>query len=169
MDVRERIAALNREFSAPGCKKPISEYNARLSELEAEERQEKVFAAAQKARPTIDGRVPKPAPEVSLENDPTPVTRKFFMGVMKSVLKDVADTFRSEDAKLLEKLEARITAIENRPTMQYRGVWEADGRYQPGDVVTDSGSMWHANCSTTARPGASSDWTLCVKHGRDLR
>jgi collagen type III alpha len=47
----------------------------------------------------------------------------------------------------------------------YRGVWK-EGEYQRGDTVTRDGSQWHCETETTATPGLSPDWRLCVKHGR---
>jgi collagen type III alpha len=47
----------------------------------------------------------------------------------------------------------------------YRGVWK-EGPYQRGDTVTRDGSQWHCETETTATPGLSPDWRLCVKHGR---
>lgn len=62
--------------------------------------------------------------------------------------------------------EARIEALEARPTMKYTGTWEAR-EYQPGNVVTDGGSMWHCERKTQLRPGDNDAWRLCVKRGRD--
>jgi hypothetical protein len=50
----------------------------------------------------------------------------------------------------------------------YRGVWTTGKTYERGDSVTWAGSEWHANTTTTARPGDGSPaWTLKVKRGRD--
>jgi len=75
----------------------------------------------------------------------------------------------SDGGATLAAMEARLKAVEKKPLMRYRGVWKAEVRYDEGDVATLGGSMWHADCSTTARPGTSDDWTLCVKRGRDGR
>ena len=68
-------------------------------------------------------------------------------------------------------LEMRLRALEDRPTMLYKGIWLEGTTYAPGSVVTDNGSMWHANISTRSEPGKghSRDWTLCVKRGREGR
>lgn len=56
------------------------------------------------------------------------------------------------------------------PTMIYKGVFNADTDYQPGDVVTQGGSMWSCHTATKEKPvNGCADWTLCVKHGRDGR
>ncbi len=55
------------------------------------------------------------------------------------------------------------------PAMIYRGVWR-EGEYERGDTVTWNGCIHHCNAEkTTAKPGASDDWQLAVKHGRDGR
>jgi hypothetical protein len=69
----------------------------------------------------------------------------------------------------LEAFETRIKALEARPSMSYRGVWEEGERNLPGDVCTHDGSMWHCWRATKDRPGTSDAWQLCVKHGRDAR
>ena len=67
------------------------------------------------------------------------------------------------------RLEARVALVEAAHKVKgvYRGRWKGDGtRYRKGDLLTDRGSLWHANCDTTERPGTSSSWTLTVKKGR---
>jgi hypothetical protein len=46
------------------------------------------------------------------------------------------------------------------------GVYQA-ARYEPGDMVTWHGSLWHCNAATAERPGSGAAWTLAVKCGRD--
>jgi integrin beta 3 len=48
----------------------------------------------------------------------------------------------------------------------YKGVWRA-GDFRRGDVVTLSGSLFVAQCDTTAKPETGDDWKLAVKRGRD--
>ncbi|MGA8147277.1 MAG: hypothetical protein WB870_06845 [Gallionellaceae bacterium] len=69
-------------------------------------------------------------------------------------------------------LAARVAALENQPTMRYRGVWAPGELYEPGDVVTLAGSAWHCWEQTKVRPGDNTDWQLAVKrgsNGRDAR
>ena len=83
---------------------------------------------------------------------------------------------------LIDELEARLAQLEQRVSLlelspksrqgslRYVGIWDAQQQYNLGDVATHDGSMWHANVSTRARPGAAGGaWTLCVKHGKDGR
>jgi integrin beta 3 len=51
----------------------------------------------------------------------------------------------------------------------YRGVYVEGKTYERGDRVTWAGSEWHANETTTTKPGESKAWTLTVKRGRDGR
>ncbi|HEX7138195.1 MAG TPA: hypothetical protein VF219_10125 [Vicinamibacterales bacterium] len=56
------------------------------------------------------------------------------------------------------------------PVALYRGVYIPDRDYEPGDMVTWAGSVWHCNAATRERPDAGGgSWTLAVKRGRDSR
>lgn len=67
----------------------------------------------------------------------------------------------------LDALTERVAAIEQRPQLHYAGTWEAGRTYHPGEFVTKSGSLWHAEQETTECPGSGSAWQLAVKRGRD--
>lgn len=58
-------------------------------------------------------------------------------------------------------------------TQIYRGIWEPERTYEPGDNVTFGSSQWNCIAATTAKPGESADasraWRLAVKKGRDGR
>lgn len=49
----------------------------------------------------------------------------------------------------------------------YRDDYQAGQTYDAGDTVTDHGSLFLCKRMTQARPGASPDWKLIVKRGRD--
>jgi len=54
------------------------------------------------------------------------------------------------------------------PLELYRGVYTEGKTYERGDGATFGGSEWHANETTTTKPGdGSKSWTLKVKRGRD--
>jgi len=53
------------------------------------------------------------------------------------------------------------------PVMLYRGVFDAERAYRPGDTVTFGGSAWVCHSPTSARPGEGEGWQLAVKRGRD--
>jgi hypothetical protein len=66
-------------------------------------------------------------------------------------------------------LHARIKALEERPTIEYKGVFEAGVTYHKGECVTHAGSLWIAKHDTMLKPDEHDgrDWQLCVKRGRD--
>ena len=98
--------------------------------------------------------------------EPTPQFKAHAERMVAAIKHYVA---RALDARY-SALDARIKALEERPVMQYRGVWSAErGAYPAGSFATHSGSVWHAHATTTSRPGDDDSWTLAVKHGRDLR
>jgi len=84
--------------------------------------------------------------------------------VIVTAVRAVFTPLRSE----LKALQAEIKELQARPTMSYRGVWDATTQYNPGQCVTSGGSIWHCNCSTRAKTGDSTgDWSLACKRGRD--
>ena len=68
----------------------------------------------------------------------------------------------------LNSLERRIEQLEKFPFV-YVGTFAEGEVYQPGEVATFRGSLWHCNFETASRPGEDASWTLCVKKGRDAR
>ncbi|MBS0245496.1 MAG: hypothetical protein JSR61_02670 [Proteobacteria bacterium] len=66
------------------------------------------------------------------------------------------------------RLELRVAELEERPDIEYRGVFEPGATYQRGHFATDDGSVWFCNRETKTRPSeGGSNWTLAVKRGRD--
>ena len=55
------------------------------------------------------------------------------------------------------------------PGLRYLGVHVAGKPYAVGDVVTHGGSAWYCGHETSDAPGASPEWQLMVKRGRDAR
>lgn len=70
-------------------------------------------------------------------------------------------------------LEARVHALEARPTLRYLGVWKAETSYPEGSAVTHQGGVWISRRPTSQRPDADGpgehDWQLAVKRGADGR
>lgn len=97
--------------------------------------------------------------------------------------KDGADGLGFEDFEPLLDLDAKTLTLRwtaggrtktqswALPLTVYKGVYEAGVTYQPGDQVTDAGSLWTAKVATTDRPSETSvgerAWQLTVKRGRD--
>lgn len=96
--------------------------------------------------------------------------------------KDGADGFGFEEV-IAEQVDERTVAFKGvrgdrvkefgrmkSPAMVQRGVWSEGKSYEHGDVVTWGGSQWHANETTSLKPGEGlKAWTLVVKRGRDGR
>lgn len=55
------------------------------------------------------------------------------------------------------------------PVPVYRGVWQSDGEYTRGDMVTWGGSMWHADEPEKGMKPDVGQWSQAVKKGRDGR
>lgn len=95
--------------------------------------------------------------------------------------RDGKDGLGFEDLELLHDGERTVTFKFSRgdavksfdvvfPTLIYRGVYVDGRQYERGDSATWAGATWHANTTTTSKPGdGSKDWTLMVKKGRDGR
>lgn len=97
--------------------------------------------------------------------------------------KDGADGLGFEDFEPLLDLDAKTLTLRwtagGRTKTQswvlpwpvYKGVYESGVTYQPGDQVTDAGSLWTAKVATTDRPSETNvgarAWQLTVKRGRD--
>lgn len=58
---------------------------------------------------------------------------------------------------------------DGAPGLRYCGVHVRGKTYDTGDLVTAGGSAFFCHRTTTAAPGASGDWSLMVKRGRDAR
>jgi hypothetical protein len=71
----------------------------------------------------------------------------------------------------IAQLETRVAELEQRPGIDYRGIWAEQTLYGEGQFVTHGGSMWHAkSASISRRPGSDpSAWVLVVKRGNDGR
>lgn len=64
--------------------------------------------------------------------------------------------------------EIKHTVEHQLDTVVYRRVYKDGAEYQPGDMVSYGGGLWHCDTATTARPGEeSNDWTLAVRRGRE--
>jgi hypothetical protein len=93
--------------------------------------------------------------------NPTQQTGAVIVGAVKLAL-------QARD-KTIEALEQRIKTLEGQPTMTYKGVFDPQLQYNPGDFVAHRGNVWHCNRSTRATPGTSPDYTPACRAGRDAR
>ena len=86
------------------------------------------------------------------------------------VIHKEAATVATEPAPMSDVL-ARIAALENRPELAYRDVWDAAVVFPANSAVTHSGCLWICKSENIGQqPGwAKSPWRLAVKRGRDSR
>jgi len=98
-----------------------------------------------------------------------PVTWKFFHQWLDNNYLPILGTLRTrirEDAERIDALEKQIKTLEERPQLEYRGVFSDSTLYQMGSLVTRSGGLWLALRETAATPGTASEcWRLIVKEG----
>jgi hypothetical protein len=94
---------------------------------------------------------------------------KGFLEFIRSIAADTRDHVKAVLAPRDERiaaLEARIAALEERPTgVKWAGVYEPGSNYSSGDLVTRRGGLWVALKHTALVPGASGAWRLVVKSG----
>ncbi len=63
-------------------------------------------------------------------------------------------------------IDARLKALEERPTLAYRGVFASNVLYREGSLVSRQGGLWLAEHETRSQPGnGDSSWRLIVKSG----
>lgn len=92
--------------------------------------------------------------------------------VVNNGLADMRVELAADQRTLLVSLEGsdgRTVTKHIKTAMQiHRGVWRDGITYERGDNVSSGGSTWHANETTTDKPGEGSKaWTLTTKRGRD--
>lgn len=87
---------------------------------------------------------------------------RFTMQALAPVIRDFLDS-------TVTTLQERIRQLEDRPTLKYAGLWNEHQQFNEGEFVTDHGSLWFCKATTRTRPGASKDWQLAVKRGRDAK
>jgi hypothetical protein len=73
-------------------------------------------------------------------------------------------------AAAVHPLIERIKELEQRPQLQYEGVWMSSKSYAAGACVTHDGCLFIAkSASVSVRPGHGGCWQMAVKSGRDGR
>ncbi|MHC2373367.1 chitodextrinase [Bradyrhizobium diazoefficiens] len=105
---------------------------------------------------------PTPEERRAVEARISPQRRTQIEGFVAALAPEIADFV----VAVITPLKERIKELESRPTLCYRGIWDASRTYQPGSFVTHSGSVWHADVQSTGiRPGEGGFWKLAVKRG----
>ena len=99
---------------------------------------------------------------------------KVLMGALRTAQErvEILERRLAEVESQVALADERIKAAESKPSLEYRGVWEAGRDYVRGNAVTDNGSIWILNkaAHSLARPGTSEGvaaWTLACKRGKD--
>jgi hypothetical protein len=89
------------------------------------------------------------------------------IGLLMGVFEAVEKAIKRERVRV-DALEQRTKGLEDRPQLEYRGVFQEGSAYLPGNVTTFQGSMWICRTATMLKPGdGSSSWQLACKRGRD--
>jgi hypothetical protein len=61
-------------------------------------------------------------------------------------------------------LQERVVLLEQKRSVNFRGVFEPGKSYQPGDACTHVGGLWICRAETTGQPNQDyAGWTLAVK------
>lgn len=104
------------------------------------------------------------------------VTLRSLMGIMDSIAASIKSYNDKAAAPLLKRLDAlerenaELKAVGAKTLADfYKGTWQpsAFDPYERGAAVTFDGSLWLARTTTRTKPGASEDWQMIVKRGRD--
>lgn len=95
-----------------------------------------------------------------------PATVGFVARGLRNFAEAVGRNVKAAIEKRTDALEQRIAALE-QTSFEYKGVYVEGLTYRRGQFVTCSGSLHHANTTTTSRPGSDNTWTLCCKRGAD--
>jgi len=83
-------------------------------------------------------------------------------------LDPLLDSILGTIKEVRDELQARIAALEARPTLKYLGTFSDGAWYDEGNCVTHGGSAWICIRRTNVTPGApDSGWQLAVKRGAD--
>jgi hypothetical protein len=62
------------------------------------------------------------------------------------------------------QLAARVSTLEQRKGIEYRGTWRSDVEYGLNDMTTYSSSLWICRAQgTRKKPGDGESWQLCSK------
>jgi hypothetical protein len=128
---------------------------------EARLRQMKSTAAIAEAHAPISAGIP--AETTSAETQAPAMTKPAFEALIKGIASGLKPVFESYKTKIAA-LEARVQTLEQKPSVNFRGVFEPGKSYQPGDACTHSGGLWICRAETTGQPNQDyAGWTLAVK------
>lgn len=163
--MRERVAVMEAKSDVPSIAEPLlNGLTSRVQTLEhrsIEDPAMKECSAMRERIAVVEMRASVPGPPGVNGKDGAD-------GLGFDDLIAVQDDDRTLTVKASRGDRVKAIGTMRIPAQIQRGVWVEGKSYDRGDVVTWGGSQFHANDTTTAKPGeGSSDWTLVVKRGRD--
>jgi hypothetical protein len=108
---------------------------------------------------------PNPVRDLEVDRELTPETATAMRTYAESIAADIVKRQTKAPAPNPELPNLARSGTHRRGiATEYCGVWEPGAIYGAGTMVTDRGTLWFAQAeSTSARPGASSDWKMMVK------
>jgi hypothetical protein len=129
---------------------------------------------ADRARAKRAGYKPEPRSPEQVAFDKQPILNGVFLTWIRDWMDPLLGTYRlriGEAREAIEELKKRVTELEQRPVVAYKGIWNEHQLYGAGEFVTFSGSMWIAKTACIGRrPGTDPNgWQLVVKRGADGR
>jgi hypothetical protein len=91
------------------------------------------------------------------------MTKAELATIAEGFAKGMKPVFENYKTKIAA-LEARVALLEEKPSINFRGVFEAGKSYVPGDAVTCHGGLWICRAETVGPPSQDFvGWSLAVK------
>lgn len=170
--MRERLAVVEESARVPGQGAPqateaVLTPPASVADLEVSFT--KQIAGLSERLAVVETRAPVPGPQGPAGKDGQD-GRDGKDGADGFGLEDFSVDFDGDRTMLLkfERGELKKTWPIQLPYMKFEGLHQVGRAYVKGDVVMHGGHMWFCHAvSTTAKPGETKDWQLCVQRGRD--
>lgn len=155
--LRDRLLSL--ELATTNAKERLGEFQMAIQKSEAQ-RERLIERLA-----VVETKAPVPGPAGPAGRDGT----NGKDGADGMGFDDVAAEFDGDRTLTLKMTSGlRVKSWDFQlPYLKYQGVFTEGKSYVPGDAVTWGGSMWHCQAETSAKPGESKDWLLCVQRGRE--
>ena len=93
---------------------------------------------------------------------------KAIVPFVKTLIEEASEEVLLEVARKQAPLTSRLLALETRPHVCYRGVWDLKTTYDAGDMVTRHGVLWFATKANVeeAPGGGATSWRLMNKSQR---
>jgi hypothetical protein len=69
------------------------------------------------------------------------LTESELKPLIKAIARVIKELVETNIAKAMESFATRIKALEDRPSLEHRGIWRADAAYLEGNLVTLNGGL----------------------------